>query len=414
MKNNFILYLEPYVYVKKNNKQKSFLLFNTIDGSTISRNMKRKIFDIVESLSSSKNLYVVSLNMNLLESDEIKEFLAEIRNKFMGDYYRCSDMVYKPTQTIPILKNKLPAEIIDEFSPFDHLFEINIYLNQSVSCKKNDYEIYKQHRWVKYGLSYSELCYKNLKKIMLEFKGTDVRINFIGGNIFNYSKFDELEEEIIASRMKASYYVHIDSIQSTAKIRSNIYMNILIDSYKNRKQFDKLFKIVDQKNLCYNFLVKSEYDLTKVYNIIDNYQISKYSILPYFNGSNIEFFINNVYTNDLNHEELNNTMRVINAKKLVNLNNYGSLTVLPNGKVFANVNHPSLGSLYCNDIIELSNKEILNGRSWKKNRGQVKPCKYCLLSELCPSITNVEYVLNKYDLCSLKNAENTICTKSTL
>lgn len=54
----------------------------------------------------------------------------------------------------------------------------------------------------------------------------------------------------------------------------------------------------------------------------------------------------------------------------MNLYDFGKITILPNGDVYANLNHPSLGNIHVNNIQEILHKEVEEGKSWFRVRNQ--------------------------------------------
>lgn len=74
--------------------------------------------------------------------------------------------------------------------------------------------------------------------------------------------------------------------------------------------------------------------------------------------------------------------------------------VLPDGRVYSNVNHPSLGTIK-NLPIDIVYKEFTKGQSWFNVRKQ-KPCSDCIYQWLCPSPSNIELAIGKPNLCLMK------------
>jgi pseudo-rSAM protein len=84
----------------------------------------------------------------------------------------------------------------------------------------------------------------------------------------------------------------------------------------------------------------------------------------------------------------------------LNTNDFGKLTILPNGSVYSNVNMEPLGTIE-NTVYSLVYKEITKGQSWFRIRDQA-PCYDCVYQWLCPSPSNYELVIGKPDLCHIK------------
>ena len=87
-------------------------------------------------------------------------------------------------------------------------------------------------------------------------------------------------------------------------------------------------------------------------------------------------------------------------RQAININDFGQLTVMPDGKVYANVNTPSLGTVD-DSPYSIVYKEFTNGQSWFRLRTQA-PCENCIYQWLCPSPSNYETVIGQPNLCHLE------------
>lgn len=90
------------------------------------------------------------------------------------------------------------------------------------------------------------------------------------------------------------------------------------------------------------------------------------------------------------------------AHQVMNTNFWGRLSVLPDGKVYSNLNHPPLGTLK-DRVYDLIVDEMTSKRAWRWIRDEVSPCKDCLFRYLCPSPSNYELVIGKPNLCHVNH-----------
>ena len=88
-------------------------------------------------------------------------------------------------------------------------------------------------------------------------------------------------------------------------------------------------------------------------------------------------------------------------QRTMNLYDFGKITILPNGDVYANLNHPSLGNIHVNNIQEILHKEVEEGKSWFRVRNQA-PCTDCVYQWICPSPSNYEIAIGRSNLCHVK------------
>lgn len=96
------------------------------------------------------------------------------------------------------------------------------------------------------------------------------------------------------------------------------------------------------------------------------------------------------------------SIKDIFANQAVNLYDFGKFNIMPNGDVYANVNHPSLGNIDTHSIQEIVKKEVDEGKSWFRIRTQA-PCTDCVYQWLCPPPSDYEIVIGCPNLCHVKN-----------
>ena len=134
--------------------------------------------------------------------------------------------------------------------------------------------------------------------------------------------------------------------------------------------------------------------------IIKNFLIEKYILNPIFNN-NIEFFSENVF---LKKEDIFSnviSMREIFRNQKMNANNFGTLYILPDGEVKANMNTLPLGDIKTDSLLNLIHKEMIENTAWRSIRN-ISPCNKCLYQWLCPPLSNYEFVIDQPNLCDIK------------
>lgn len=115
---------------------------------------------------------------------------------------------------------------------------------------------------------------------------------------------------------------------------------------------------------------------------------------------NYAFFNHHVFLNESDLNEIKLSKAEIFAHQALNTNDFGKLTIMPDGKVYANPHFPVLGTIE-DDIRELVYKELVNGTSWRRIR-DMKPCCDCVYQWLCPSPSDYELAIGKPNLCHIK------------
>lgn len=395
----YIFYLEPFVYIRI--VEKDILLYNTLDGNCIIRYSNPNISNLIETLSLVKNLNVVYLDEIDRNNIDIKEFIDEIKNKFMGDIYVNENSKTKPIQLVLHGVDELPNKAELEFTPIEHLKNINLYINNTtISSRKN---VTKQFLWMYNDVDYNELDVVPIRRIFEQLSGSNIKINILGGNILLHSEFESIVSLIQDFKMNVDYYIYyadIDIEKITILGPRNI--NVLIDCLTNSDLIhEKLEQLNSFSNIKYNFLIETKVDFDLASNIITSFNLSNYSFYPFYNNDNDIFFKNNVFIDKTSILKSKLTMRDLLAKQHINFHHYGEVSILPNCDIYANLNDHLIGNLKNSNFLTLVNQEITEGKTWKNHRGKVQPCMNCLFRDLCPSISNYEYVLEKFNLCNV-------------
>jgi pseudo-rSAM protein len=141
-------------------------------------------------------------------------------------------------------------------------------------------------------------------------------------------------------------------------------------------------------------------DCQKSEQLIEQFRIERYQINPVFTGDNIHFFEENVF---LSKEDILSThisIKNIFANQSLNIFDFGKINIMPNGDVFSNLNHPSLGNIYKSSLYDLVRKELVEGKSWLRTRN-LAPCDKCVYQWLCPSPSDYEIAIGRPNLCKV-------------
>ena len=136
---------------------------------------------------------------------------------------------------------------------------------------------------------------------------------------------------------------------------------------------------------------------------VNENNIENYSIQPYFNGDNTAFFEENVYISkdDILCKENVVTMKDVFIKQTINLNQFGKLFILNNGKIHTSLLRKPIGEFGKDSIHSILYKELKENKNLYKTRDKLIPCKNCLYNFLCPPISNYEKVIKKQNLCNV-------------
>ena len=158
-------------------------------------------------------------------------------------------------------------------------------------------------------------------------------------------------------------------------------------------------KTIQTPNIAYNFFIYSDECFEEIQNLYTKFEFVNYRLLPYFNGSNIDFLKSNVSFTKENISELGLTMKDILIREKLNESFFGRLYIQTDGTVYSNLNFDQLGNIYDNSMLKMIFKEVNQVKSWSFLRKDISPCNNCLYKNLCPPISNLELYMKKFNFC---------------
>ena len=302
------LYLESYTFIFKGDDKT--VLYNTLNSAYIECPSNDLIMYAIDSLFNSEN-YCIKISSEEYNDPEFYNFINIIRESFSGDCIPCNETANKPFIFKPILRlndnfHKLESEdrIIEGHNILYYLNELSLYITDLCTLQCHHCADYnKQVLFCRKGNASADFPFKELDKILLHLSTSNIaKINFLGGNIFQYKYMQELINTIGEYRFKSHFFTHIEHINKhSVEIIKKILakkgsFTILIPTITTDIS---LKKYIDNENIEYTLMVDSEESLSKAINIVTTNPLAKINIRPFFNGSNMAFFKENVFM-DLN------------------------------------------------------------------------------------------------------------------
>lgn len=417
MGKKYWFYIDSYVHIAI--KKDGILFYNPYTGKILEYEIKTGILGLVKKLRLPVNLRVVPLWETELNNPDIRAFVSSIRENFMGDLLDAAASKSKPAQLPPLIKinkdiaflkrdkNRSVGEDI-----MDYLTDLRIYLNEQCSHNCNMCaEAYLQFPCCTSGRRGNrELAINYLKTLAAETRNAPyLDYHILGGNIFEYSMIDQAIEIIKSLNKRTFFYTHYLNMESGKECLKKIkeaggvlimMINWPLEEVKLRLSLERLFKSGIDYSLI--FVIREELDFDKADKIIAGYSLRNYDFKAFYTGSNLAFFETNIYIDKDEIAEARPSLKDIYSRAFVNAFHFGKLTTLPNRKVYAEINAPCLGILGKDSIYEIMMKELSHGKSWRKIRRNVSPCKSCVYDCLCPPISNYNTVIGKYDMCRIR------------
>lgn len=381
--NSYWFTIEPYVFIGLTDQ--CALLYNTLDGVTIESD-KIEVINLLSETIQEENCGVVLLTKDMYLNENINSFIVELRKKYMGDIIDVTLSKGKPVQLMPLYNfsvvEKLDLYKRHSFSSdrniLKHLIEINIHIN-------------------------SEINTAQLLSFLKSISGVPI-LNIIGNikEIENYNELLIYLDSISSVKNIICSYKHL--IDFKTDILNNMKYTILVSFPISEQKWNGLMMVILNQNLPieYVFEVSSVEDFQKAKMLVEKYHIEKYEFSPIYTGENISFFEENVFLSKDDILSTTLTIKDFFSHQAINLHDFGKINILPNGDVYANLNHPLLGNIYSENIYDIVYKEINNGKSWFNIRNH-SPCDKCVYQWFCPSPSNYEIILGRSNLCHIKN-----------
>lgn len=372
--------IEPYVFVDIKNKHA--ILYNTLDGITI-ESTNEKIVELLKETLQEENCGVALLTHERYRQEEVCYFVDELREKFMGDVINVSLSDGKPVQILPFYN----------------------YSNEQELYKKNNFSSYKNILEKLFEISLHIDATTNITELIhfLITLPKNLTFNIVGNmeEVPNYSELFSYLNHCSSPKNLLCSYKNVIALQPI--FAQNFSYQISVSFPIDVERWNHSMKVLLSQTLPMEFVfeVSSEEDVQQSEQLIEQYQIDKYRLKPYYTGNNIRFFENEVFLSKKDILSTLMTMKDFFARQAMNLYDFGKITILPNGDVYANLNHPSLGNIYVNNIQEILHKEVEEGKSWFHVRNQA-PCTDCVYQWICPSPSNYEIVIGRPNLCHVK------------
>ena len=394
----------------------TFLLVKNDDGLVYqSKNYRSFVFSISERLNEIcrhllvlEHLYTVELTEEDLNIPDVRFFLDNLLEIGAGRLIPSTKTKKGDVSLMPILKIHEQVDYFNEKHKrgvggriIKHIHELTFYVTgseygndqyfrQTIFPTKSE-SILEKDKIIRF--------IRNTKNLFLS------NINLVG-NIFSYPKFEELLREIEIFEVTVTFCITASDVLANKKLLEKTDWNdktsfrILMDKKDYIEPITAFFEYI-KIPFSVDFIIISEQDY------LDIEQISttiKSNFVPMYNGENIDFFESNVF---IRQEEILASAlskRQIFMRQATNIFYFGKLTVLPDGKVYADVNQTPLGTID-DTVYSIVYKEFTEEKSWFRIR-DFAPCKDCVFQWLCPSPSNYEIAIGRNNLCHVKPKSN--------
>lgn len=377
---------DTFIWVKNT----SGIVYNSTNFRCFTFKRTPAIDDIYNTLTKIENLYCATITEMVLNDSDVTIFIDNIKIIEAGSLIEKNENEStKPISYVPILK------IQEDISRLRHLHESGTQTNDII---KNLTEITLHvngdlnidptiHRQCIAPSDYSEsLSVEEIKNFMDKCGNYHLLSLNVVGDFTKYMNVDQLFDYL--NSFGIPHYNVITTLSSwlDSKKCINRKLNNTNSSVVVFVDNDDLLPLVQNENgIKFCFPVSDENSYLQIITTIDNYHITDFEIIP-IAGEDNQFFESYVYTTIEDLHSHSFSKREIFANQAINNNFFGKFTVMPNGSIYANLNHPSVGTIR-DSIYNLIYNELNSGQSWRMIRDQ-EPCCNCIYQWLCPSPSN--------------------------
>jgi pseudo-rSAM protein len=413
------LWIEPYVHISV--KGNSALLYNTLSGKKLEYFDQPETIRLLKKLLRKENLLVVPMKEKERCNPPISNFVEDIKEHFMGDTERVEFSKGKPIQIKPLpnVQSDVKKAMRDPTSAgksiLTYLSELTIYINDYSIGSREMHNGFSPllHKQLLFPFVDKKSPGKNLPlevfiKMISELSNSGLQlINIIGGNILDYPAFEPLCDFLRSIPQLKRYHLHyIDGINSPEGLKIILEDSGRVNLWGTFPLEEATFSQAallarENENLKFTFAIGNESEIGKSEGLVRKHRLKNFSMQPFYNGRNLDFFRECVFIQKEDIAESRPTQREITARMTVNENFFGKLTVKSNGDIYSNLNSPKLGNIYRSLIPDAIYKELYSRKDWLRCRPSVLPCRQCLYHALCPSISNYELILRRNNLCTV-------------
>lgn len=405
-KRDFWLYLEPFVHIIS--KGNWVLFYSSVSRRFWEFRESPEISTIILQLTNPDNHYIIKIGPELLKDHTIEKFIRELRRRYLGDLIPAHKSLPAPLNMFPapVVKTKAQIEIKD------YLREITFHITDlpdetTRQINNGFYQLGSGCTSSRKGKclpveKIQEVIYQivQLKSVTLNFSGIPYQDDQYLKLINQLAAEHPFHLNIFATSERASRF---NPDQVSKQVRWVIFT--IPYSKKITNGFcDWIGRLEEnQHKFEVHFIVQDTRDVENTFSFLGNRPIRNFQLKPYYNGKNLDFFYDQVFTDKEEIRLSRPGQNQVFSRKLMNDNDIGKLNILPDGSVFANVNDPEIGNIATDSLKTLISKELTSGKSWFRSRTKVPPCSDCIYQFLCPPVSNYELTMNRFNLCKIRN-----------
>jgi pseudo-rSAM protein len=393
-------------------KSSETLFYNTLSGQYFKIRPDSFLTNIINRLQDSENGYCIEISEEELKNESIDEFIRLLRGYFCGDIIDRESIAIKPFSLYPVcsvingrerLSGESDISIGEKILDYLHVFTLQITGKCGLSCPLCS-DLYRQISTC--SVQPSELDIPTIENILIQLTGTSLKtVDIVGGNPLSYLEWQKLLDIFQIYPFSYNWYVDYRLMSGMDTHVRDIFslesrLNLIIQDDFDIAVLKNVYEKWKDESINLYFHICSEIQYGKSLHFCEENKIDKYVFTPVYTTENKDFFEDFVFMDEESIVGNPVSKKTIFANMNVNKMNFGKMTVLSNGEVYANRNFAPLGNIKNDSLHELLVREMQRGDSWFRIRDQ-QPCIDCVYQWLCPSPSNYELVIGKANLCNI-------------
>lgn len=390
----FALYPDSFLWLQGTQG----LVYNAGTGAKIRFVNEGAIANVTATLLEMDALYCTLLSDELLEDTSLKDWIQEICKKECGILVINDGVNTRPLSLPPILKVQDGVDFYKwehtqgiDGNIIENLHRLVFYLNGS-EWGNNAYSKQFLYPVEQGGVLSQEAIRRFANNSRLSPFLSEIGLV---GNPFAVEKLDELIEflqTICPVRVYCTWQDVLSSPEEAGRLAEKVELNIAVTGSAVPEGLPR--------NATFTFPVTSEEEYERALESEEKQKLEKVVILPVYTGNNLSFFEKNLYMDEEELQDIWLTKKDIFIRQTLNIHDFGKLLVMPDGKIYANPNHASIGKIDESPYTVVY-RELTEGHSWLRTR-KTTPCCDCVYQWLCPSPSNYEVVVDKPNFCYIK------------
>ena len=380
-------------------KEEEGLVYNTKNFAKIRFENEGLLSEKTGLLAVMENLYCFRLTEEELADEKLQKWIQDMIVQECGTLVEDNGTNQRPLSLPPILKVQDEADYYRwehrqgiDGNVIENLHRMAFHINGSTYGN----ELYAKQTLYPTTATGTLLAEDLLRFAMNARTSPYLTEISLVGNPFTYEGLENVVESLQTICPVSVYCTWQDAMNfpdRAKELAKQAKLNIVVTGCISS---DILFQEAD-----YTFLVASEHEYESALECMEKYHLEHSEIVPVYTGNNLMFFRECLYIDEESIKEITLDKREVFIRQKLNIQDFGRLTIMSDGKVYANPNRPCIGHIG-ETPHAIVYREITEANSWLRIRDQ-KPCCDCIYQWLCPSPSHYEDVIGKQNLCTIKS-----------